>query len=219
MTDETTSAGPTRIRAVCWDWNGTLLDDVARCLQTMNGTLAAFGRPPLTDAAHYRALFRFPLREFYADAGILDDDYRAAVDHYLDLLARDDSAVLLHPGARETLALLRSRGIRQVLASATQAPLLAQQMDPHGLEDSFDEILSITDTHVASKRDVIAAWLQRSALDPREVLLIGDTNHDHEIAIELGTAFVHFAGGHQDLAPHTGVARITALAQLAAHLG
>lgn len=207
------------VRAICWDWNGTLLDDVARCLRTMNSMLMAFGKPIIADAQQYRALFRFPIQSFYASAGIEVGEYRAAVDHYLELLASDDSSVPLHPGAREVIAQARACGIRQVLASATQAPLLAAQMRPHRLNDAFDEILSITDAHAASKREVIDEWLARSALRSQEVLLVGDTNHDQEIALDLGTQFVHFAGGHQALTLDPATPQITALVQLSQFLG
>lgn len=211
-------AGAVGVRAVCWDWNGTLLDDVERCLRIMNSTLTAFGKPVIDDTDGYRALFRFPLQDFYLDAGIRPHEYRPAVDHYLALLARDDSALVLHEGARETIAAVRARGIGQVLASATQAPLLAAQMRPHALDGAFDAILSITDAHAASKRDVIATWLDDAGHAPQDVLLVGDTNHDHEIAEELGTRYVHFTRGHQVLPSRHDVARITALERLIDHL-
>ncbi|GAA5197159.1 HAD family hydrolase [Microbacterium jejuense] len=201
------------VRAVCWDWNGTLLDDVARCLRVMNRMLADFGRPGIVDTGAYRALFRFPLERFYADAGIGPGEYRAAVDRYLGLLEADVSDVPLHPGARETIEALRSRGVSQVLASATQGPLLEAQLRPHRLAPEFDAILSITDPHRASKRDVITTWLRATGYDG-DVLLIGDTNHDHEIAVELGTRFVHFEGGHQALPPDVDAVRIGSLAEL-----
>jgi len=126
------------VKAVCWDWNGTLLDDVARCLRVMNLMLADFGRPRIADAVAYRA----------------------AVDQYLELLTADT-----------------------------------------------------TDAHRASKRDVIAAWLEGTGYEPADVLLIGDTDHDLEIARELGTRFVHFEGGHQALSDGD-VVSIRALGQL-----
>jgi phosphoglycolate phosphatase len=206
------------VRVVCWDWNGTLLDDVARCLRVMNRMLDDFGRPGIVDAGAYRALFRFPLEGFYADAGIGPDEYGAAVDRYLELLSADTTEVPLHPGARETIDALRSRGVAQVLASATRAPLLEAQLRPHGIAPEFDAILSITDAHRPSKRDAIAAWLHGTGYAPDEVLLIGDTNHDHEIARELGARFVHFEGGHQALPHDADTLRIGALRELEAVL-
>ncbi len=204
------------VRAVCWDWNGTLLDDVARCLRVMNRMLADFGRPQIVDAAAYRVLFRFPLDRFYADVGIGPGEYRAAVDRYLELLEADRSVVPLHAGARETIAGLRARGVSQVLASATQAPLLEAQLRPHEIAHGFDAVLSITDPHTASKRDVIVGWLRATGYDAADVLLIGDTDHDHEIARELGTRFVHFERGHQALDRDVDVVRIGSLPELEA---
>lgn len=189
-----TRSGST-IRAVCWDWNGTLLDDVERCMRIMNDTLAAFDRAPLASTSHYRSIFRFPLSDFYADAGIPSDLYRDAVDHYLDALARDATAVPLHDGARETIDALRVHGVQQVLASATLAPLLGTQLAAHDLAGEFDRVLPITDPHNASKHAVIAAWLDASGYAPGEVLMIGDTAHDREFAADLGARFVHFTQG------------------------
>lgn len=113
---------------------------------------------------------------------------------------------------RATLAALHERGIRQVLASATLPDALAQQMAPYGLGDAFEVVLSIDDPYRASKHDVIARWLTASGLPPSEVLIIGDTNHDREIADDLGTEFVHFDGGHQSWSGDTR--RIATLGEL-----
>ncbi|MBD3942426.1 HAD family hydrolase [Microbacterium sp. NEAU-LLC] len=202
------------VRVVCWDWNGTLLDDVERCLRVMNAVLAEFGRPVIADVDAYRAVFRFPLDRFYADVGIEASQYRSAAGRYLELLEADATDVALHADAQATIDALRARGIAQVLASATRAPLLAAQLRPHDIAHSFDAVLSITDAYQASKRDVIATWLADSRYDAEEVLLIGDTNHDHEIADELGARFVHFDNGHQALPHGSARVRIGALGEL-----
>lgn len=53
--------------------------------------------------------------------------------------------------------------------------------------------------------------MRNVAIPPGRILLIGDTNHDQEIAARLGARFVHFTGGHQRL---DGTAQITALQEL-----
>ncbi|MFC4137180.1 MULTISPECIES: HAD hydrolase-like protein [unclassified Microbacterium] len=185
------------IRAICWDWNGTLLDDVEICRQVMNRVLVAHGCEPFTDLAAYRATFRFPIREFYADAGIGDDRFREAAEQYLGWLEERTGEAPLHTGADEILAGVTAHGVIQVLASATLPDLLARQLQPHALAERFDRILSIADAFHPSKHDVIAGWLQTSEFAPAEVLMIGDTNHDREIATALGAHFVHFDRGHQ----------------------
>ena len=40
-------------------------------------------------------------------------------------------------------------------------------------------------------------WLGAQPWRPDQVLMVGDTNHDEEIAALLGTRFARFTGGHQ----------------------
>lgn len=104
------------IRAICWDWNGTLLDDVEICRQVMNRTLVAYCRTLFADVAAYRGSLRFPIREFYADAGLGDDDFiAAAAEQYVGLLAGRTGAAGLHAGAERTIAALTEQGVIQVL--------------------------------------------------------------------------------------------------------
>lgn len=204
--------GLTRVRAVCWDWNGTLLDDAALCRQVMNRVLSEHGLDELGDAAAYRSAFRFPIRDFYADLGIRDALFEPAARRYLELLARRAGEASLHAGAHRTIAAVAGLGHRQVLASATLTDVLSAQMAPHGIADEFEAVLSIDDPFRASKHDAIQGWLDSSGLDADEVLMIGDTNHDREIADALGASFVHFDGGHQ-VAPEERT-RIAALEEL-----
>ncbi|MGF6823556.1 phosphoglycolate phosphatase [Microbacterium sp. ZKA21] len=199
------------IDVVCWDWNGTLLDDAEICLRTMNDVLVRRGRDPIGSIAAYRTRFCFPIRDFYASVGIDGAEFPDAADEYLALLPDRIAAARLHVDALSTVAGIADRGVRQVLASATLSDVLADQMRPHALADSFEDVLGIGDAHAASKDAVIAEWVHDSGVEPERILLIGDTNHDQEIAERLGARFVHFAGGHQHLdAPD----RIGALSEL-----
>lgn len=205
------------IRAVCWDWNGTLLDDAEICRQVMNTVLVEQGHPPLSDLASYRSVFRFPIRDFYRSVGVGDDRFVSAASAYLERLANRVGEARLHDGAYRTVRAIDRLGIRQVLASATVADALTQQMAPHGLDGAFEAILTIDDPYHASKHDVIRRWLAVSGLAPTDVLVIGDTNHDHEIAEDLGTEFLHFEAGHGS---HSGAAqRISSLDELPMLLG
>ncbi|MDF1489042.1 HAD family hydrolase [Tessaracoccus caeni] len=202
-----------RVEAVCWDWNGTLFDDVEVCRLTMNRVLAEHGHPEIIDLAAYRRVFRFPIRAFYADLGIDDAAYLRAADRYIALLHESIADAALHSGAEDTLQRLAGLGLRQILASATVGATLHAQMRPHGVHGAFSDILSIDDAYDASKYDVIAAWLTATNIPPTRVVMVGDTNHDLEIAEALGTQFVHFTGGHQSL-DGADVARIDSLDEL-----
>jgi len=190
------------VDAVCWDWNGTLLDDAAVALATMNLVLLERGLPVLPHVDAYRGVFGFPVRTFYARLGITDVDFRVAAGRYLDVFSSHVGQAQLHPEADATLSAVGRLGVEQVLISATLADVLQRQMAPHGIAGHFDQVLGITDAYAPSKADVVASWLQSSGHDPRRVLMVGDTNHDEEIAETLRLGFVRFANGHQEPPDH-----------------
>ena len=192
-----TSSYPTAVDAVCWDWNGTLLDDTDVARAAMNTVLSARGLPVVPDADTYRAVFGFPVQDFYARMGITGADFRTAATHYLELFAARVTEAPLHAEAVSTLAAITGLGVAQVLISATVPDTLRRQMAPHTLDTHFEQILGIDDAYVASKAEVVAGWVRSSGHDPRRVLMVGDTNHDEEIADDLGVRFVRFARGHQ----------------------
>lgn len=188
-----------------WDWNGTLLDDVEAGLATVNVVLDEQGRPQLADADAYRGSFGFPVREFYRRIGFdTDDDFLTASHRYLEVFPTHVAAARLQDGAGEVLAALAARGLRQVLASATLDEVLTVQMAPHGITDHFETVIGVPDgAENPSKMSVVAAWLRSSGLQPGEVVMVGDTNHDEQIAEALGTRFIRFAGGHQAVPENT----------------
>lgn len=187
----------TAIDVVCWDWNGTLLDDADIAMTAMNSVLSERGLPGLPDPDAYRGVFGFPVRSFYARVGITDSDFRVAAGRYLELFATHVRRAPLQPEAAATLSAIGRLGVEQVLISATVIDALRDQLAPHAIEEHFAQILGIGDAYAASKADVVATWLQSSGHDPARVLMVGDTNHDEEIADELSVRFVRFARGHQ----------------------
>ena len=197
-----TLSDTTAVDAVCWDWNGTLLDDTAVALEAMNAVLDERGLPVMPHVEAYRKVFGFPVQAFYGRLGIGDADFRAAAERYLKLFASRVAQAQLHTGVEATLSAISRLGVEQVLISATVTDVLDAQMAPHAIAGQFHQILGIADPYAASKADVVASWLQASGHDPLRVLMVGDTNHDEEIAERLCLSFVRFAHGHQQPPTH-----------------
>jgi phosphoglycolate phosphatase len=196
------SAPSTAVDVVCWDWNGTLLDDATVALGAMNVVLHERGLPVVPDVDAYRQVFGFPVQALYARLGITGADFREAAGRYLELFASRVGQAPLHAEADAVLSAIGRLGVEQVLISATVADVLAHQLAPHAITGHFDQVLGIADAYAPSKTDVVATWLRSSGHDPRRVLMVGDTNHDEEIAEELALRFVRFARGHQEPPDH-----------------
>ena len=187
---------------IFWDWNGTLMDDVDFTHGCLNWMLETHGYPQRYDLAAYRELFGFPIEAYYVRAG-----FDFARHPYPKLAARfmehynagvDACPVMLH--ARETLAELQHRGWQQSILSASRRDYLIEQVRARGLQGYFTELLGLADIYGVSKVEVGRQWLQRSGLDPAACVMVGDTDHDAEVAAALGTQCVLCTRGHQSRA-------------------
>jgi len=182
---------------ILWDWNGTLFNDAELAVQILNTMLAKRGLPSVT-LETYRAGFRFPVRDYYCDLGFdfnLDSFEKLSVE-FTNLYEKHRLQYALQPHSRVTLTRIQALGIKQSVLSAYSQDSLRELVCHFGLESFFNEILGLADIYAHSKLEIGQQWLQRSGYAPAEVLLIGDTHHDAEVAAGLGLDCLLIAGGH-----------------------
>ncbi|MCX6953797.1 MAG: HAD hydrolase-like protein [Verrucomicrobia bacterium] len=186
-----------RYRHLIWDWNGTLLDDLDYTIGVMNALLAR-RRLPLLHRERYHAVFDFPVRTYYGRLGfdpLADPFEKVSTEFITDYDARRTEPPL-HAAAASTLAAVRATGARQSILSAYRHETLLEIVAHFGLTGLFDHIAGLDNHHAHSKvalgRDLVA----RLAVAPADILLIGDTLHDLEVARELGVDCALVAAGH-----------------------
>lgn len=189
-----------KIQLVLWDWNGTLLDDVALCVDALNRLLARHGYPQQYDLPAYRKIFGFPIRDYYIRAGFdfSRHSFAALAKSYMDDYIPASSACPLMPGAGEALARLQAAGLRQVILSASPITTLRSQAEARGVLPYFDRLLGLGDIYAKSKVELGLAYLAETHFDPDAAVMVGDSVHDFEVSQALGVRCVLYAGGHQD---------------------
>ena len=122
------------MKYIIWDWNGTLLDDVALCIDVMNGMLRRRGLSPLTPG-RYREIFTFPVENYYRAAGLdlESEPFTALAAEYISEFDRRVMDCGLRPGTIEALERLKGAGYAQLIVSASQRSALARQVESRGL--------------------------------------------------------------------------------------
>jgi phosphoglycolate phosphatase len=182
---------------IIWDWNGTLLDDTQASVNSVNKMLSDRGLP-LLSAERYREIFGFPVSGFYRQIGFVleDEDWNAMAVEFHDLLLSDASTAL-HHNARETLACLQRRGLPQSVLSASKQSILDTMLQRFELNGYFSWTRGIDNLYGDSKMSVGSALMDEIALDPGNILIVGDSLHDYEVAAALGAHCVLVACGHQ----------------------
>ena len=190
----------TRYTHIIWDWNGTLLDDVAWCMDCINKMLVRRGLPVISTVEAYRDVFGFPVKDYYRRAGFdfASEPFEDLAVEFMELYHGENAETALFPGAREVLSTLQAYGVRQIILSASEAENLKNQIKPFDLDKYFDEILGISHIYATSKIELGKTYIQR--VKPDKAVLIGDTAHDMETAEALGVDCILAAGGHHNRA-------------------
>lgn len=185
------------IRQVFWDWNGTLLDDLAYAIGVRNKTFPPFGLPPITSLEEYFDQFTFPVREYYYRAGVTPENFNQVAHAWMDEYVRGQDTIPLHGDAADTLRRLREKGIGQVVLSASQIDILKGQLALYGLENAFDDVLGHGNIYADSKEMIGIRYMEKTGLKPEECLMIGDTLHDADVAAAMGIRCLLVSRGHQ----------------------
>lgn len=184
---------------IFWDWNGTLMDDVDFTHSCLNWMLETHGYPQRYDLAAYREIFGFPIEEYYIRAGFnfAKHPYAELAERFMEYYNAGVDACPPSAHAAETLAELSRQGWRQSVLSASRRDYLIEQVAARGLQGYFTELLGLADIYGVSKVQVGKQWLAQSGIAPAACVMVGDTQHDAEVAKALGTKCVLYTGGHQ----------------------
>lgn len=190
----------TKYDFILWDWNGTLVDDLNQNFTVINNLLRKRGLSVLTKEK-YRDIFKFPIIEFYRDAGfnICGQDYENLVSDYQTEYSKQMDSIKLMPKAEEVLKKISGTTTNQLILSASTYRAILEQMERYNISELFTSIISLSDAYAKGKLDLARRWLDSSGANPRRVLIIGDTLHDYEIATAMKLDCLLINNGHQDL--------------------
>jgi phosphoglycolate phosphatase len=186
-----------RYRHVVWDWNGTLIDDAWLCTEILNGILRSRGLPVI-DCNRYAAEFCFPVRDYYEKLGVdfSVEPFEVLATAFVEEYDRRRFECRLRPEAGDVLQAVEDRGIDQSILSAYEQHRLEEAVVHYQLGRFFVRLFGLTDHLVRSKVDNGRRMVDELAIDPAQVLLVGDTVHDFEVARALGAECVLVTGGH-----------------------
>jgi len=103
----------------------------------------------------------------------------------------------LQPGARKLIHTLARTGVQQIVLSAYRTDTLHSLLEEKKLHKLFSHIAGADDHYARGKKDQGVELIKRLKLDRPHTLMIGDTMHDHEVAVAMGIDCVLLDAGHQ----------------------
>ncbi len=184
---------------IVFDFNGTLIDDIDICLFLLNKMLKEKGHDGNIGKDRYLSIFTFPIIDYYESAGFKfpEDDFPQLAKEF-DLDYRNGfNNLKLFDDVVEVLDFFKKKNKKLIVLSATKQSSLDEELKQKGIYDFFDTVIGIKDIYGRSKVEEAIAFFSSKNIDMNDVVFIGDTLHDNEVAERLKGHSILVARGHQ----------------------
>ncbi len=186
--------------AVVFDWNGTLLADIAHTFAATGEVLERLGKPRIT-MAKYRDSYSMPISDFYLKIGFssteIERHEHAITEIWTDHYSQAAAKVRLRRGARRVLESLKDMGHGSLLLSNHYRDDIAGHAKRLRIDGYFHNILA-NDHFKTAFRSNGKQWRLEEYAKERGIgraIVIGDSVEEVEIARNMGFVSVAITGG------------------------
>lgn len=188
-----------RFKHIVWDWNGTILNDAEVSCMAVDDMLAKRNLGSVS-IDMYKAKIVFPVINLYNEAGFdfESESFQEVCDEYLANYLNKSHMISLHEDVISALEYFKNKGLEQHIVSASDKEVLAQQIKEYGIKSYFVYILGQDNNRADSKIFLAQNLVGLVDCSPEEMLFIGDTVHDYEVAQEAGMYCCLVSNGHCD---------------------
>lgn len=193
------SSRPRRFDLIAFDWDGTLFDSTAlivRCIQAACRDLGV--TVPDDERAAYVIGLGLGDALAHAAPGLPPERYPELGQRYRHHYLASQHELALFPGTLEMLHDLRARRHWLGVATGKGRRGLDDALATAQLAGMFDATRTADET--ASKPDprMLIELMRHFEADPQRTLMIGDTTHDLQLAVNAGTPCVGVSYGAHD---------------------
>jgi len=176
---------------IVFDWDGTLMDSTSTIVRCIQAAARDLGLPiPDKSAASY--VIGLGLQDAM-QAAIPDVDpkyYPRIVERYRHHYLGQDKDLTLFEGVPEMLADLSQQGYFLAVATGKSRVGLNRAMNTTGLLSMFDATRCADETFSKPHPAMLQELTRELGQDMHRTLMIGDTTHDLQMAINAGAAGV-----------------------------
>ncbi len=188
-----------KYKHVIWDWNGTILNDVELCVDVANNLFRKKNIPQIT-LEKYKSIFTIPVKDYYIEAGFNFDNesFEVVGKEWMDEYEERKYECSLYTDLVKVMESIQRSGIQQSVLSAYKQDLLNEMINKFELDKYLEHVIGLDNIYAASKLHLGKALMNKLCNGHGETLMIGDTVHDYDVAIEIGADCALIAAGHQE---------------------
>lgn len=176
-------------KALVFDWDGTLFDSTASIVAALQNAFQEMGLaiPPREACLHVIGLgLTDAMRYLNPDLAVAD--YPRLIEYYRRYYLGRDHEIVLFDGVVEALQRYREAGYFLAVATGKSRNGLDRALDVSGLRALFDITRCADETFSKPHPEMLLQIMDVLGVNAAEVLMVGDTSHDMELARNAGVA-------------------------------
>lgn len=165
----------------------------------MNQLLKSRGLAPLTEQ-RYKQIFTFPVQKYYELAGFdfSHEPFEKPALEYMDIFFEKLPLAGLYHKTTDVLSRIKQLNIKQIILSAMEQKALVESVNALGIGQMFENIYGCGDHYAKGKAEQGIELMSQLGVIGNQVLLIGDTLHDYEVAKRMNCKCLLMSHGHQN---------------------
>jgi phosphoglycolate phosphatase len=195
---------PRQFDLIAFDWDGTLFDSTAiitRCIQ--RAVVDVGGQEPTREAASYVIGMALMQALAHAAPDVPVDKYPQLGERYRHHYMAHQNDLILFDGVLDMLADLKARHHWLTVATGKSRKGLNEALHAVELKGAFDGSRTADETAGKPSPLMLHELMREFGVEPARTLMIGDTTHDLQMALNAGCASVGVSyGAHEPAAFH-----------------
>lgn len=170
-----------------FDWDGTLLDSTGAIVEAVKAACRDLGQPE-PDDAHARQVIGLGLLEAlrHSVPELPENRLSEMVERYRYHYLSRDHELSLFDGIRELLSELHHAGVLLAVATGKSRLGLNRSMVHNDLAAYFRSSRCADECFSKPHPQMLEELMNEFSVDPERTLMIGDTTHDLQMAINAG---------------------------------
>ncbi len=193
------------IKLVAFDWNGTILSDTNAVVRTESHVLKHYGLPP-TNLKKFQEIYDMPISKYWIKMGIEEELFKTDADKiyklFIDFYEPQERISRTRAGTKEIFEFLKQNGIRIVIFSNHPEGHIIRQLKRLNLTSYVEQVFGRGEAdnshmHARSKGAKLNAFVVSEKISPNNVLTVGDTIEEIEVAQEYKFKSAALTGGYQ----------------------
>jgi phosphoglycolate phosphatase len=198
------SPRPRQFDLIAFDWDGTLFDStkiIVRCIQ--RAVVDVGGQAPSDEAAAYVIGMALMPALAHAAPDVPPGKYPELGARYRHHYTQHQNDISLFDGVLPLLADLKNRHHWLTVATGKSRRGLDEVLQAVELKGTFDSSRTADETAGKPNPLMLHELMREFGVDPDRTLMIGDTTHDLQMALNAGCASVGVSyGAHEPDAFH-----------------